>query len=85
MNIAKAAVAVSVLYAMSVGVSIVLTYEGIVLFGMKAVSVILFSIVVFAAACAVLAVILAIAYAIIKKPVVENGSYEIDRIKGKGE
>ena len=82
MTITRFVFVVLALYIFSLGISIIIINRDIVLFG---VGVIFLSIIIFSAIFAAFIVILAIAYAVIKKPTIEEGNYGIDRIKGKGE
>jgi hypothetical protein len=80
MSIIRIAFVIVILYAFSLAASAIIYYWTAVI---PWIGVIALSIVIFAVVFAAFVVALAIMYAVIKKPTIEEGDYTLARIKGK--
>jgi len=81
MNIAKFAALILFLYLLSAIISYMIKMTGIFAW----INIFFLSLVIFAILFIIFIFILAIVYAIIKKPEIEEGNYSIDKIRGKEE
>lgn len=82
MNVAKIIIAILFLYIISLGIVYLIKHRWTFLpfFGVLITSLILFSMLF-----TIFIIFLAIYYAITKKPEIQEGSFDIDKIKGKEE
>jgi len=81
MNVAKFAILILFLYILSIIISYLIRIKGIFTW----LNIFFLSLAIFSILFVIFIFILALLYAIIKKPEIEEGSYSINRIKGKEE
>jgi len=81
MNVAKFAILIPFLYILSIIISYLIRIKGIFTW----LNIFFLSLAIFSILFVIFIFILALLYAIIKKPEIEEGSYSINRIKGKEE